>query len=56
MQLLYGNAFQMYCEGIKLNSGRDSSRPANRPGFSGTTPEIQAVSRCPEFLFENPGF
>ena len=30
-------------------------RPPNRPGFSGTIPEIQALSRCPEFLFENPG-
>ena len=31
------------------------TRPANRPVFSGTIPEIQAVSRCPECLFENPG-
>ena len=31
-------------------------RPANHPVFSGTIPEIQAVSRCPECLFENPGF
>ena len=57
-------AFVMYCVYGKSRSSllieyTDSNiyiRPANRPGFSGTIPEIQAVSRCPEFLFENPGF
>ena len=41
---------------LRYEASTAYSRPANRPGFSGTIPEIQAVSRCPEFLFENPGF